>query len=78
MGVAPGNAAGISCSARFLYSWSIATRVYLTSRTRHIHLRDLYVRELVKNGEVEIRYMASHVISNPCMRRPPFPVGLLG
>ena len=36
---------------------SIATRAYLTSRTRHIHLRDLYVRELVKKGDVEIRYV---------------------
>jgi len=35
---------------------SIATRAYLTSRTRHIlHLRDLYVRELVTKGDVEIR-----------------------
>ena len=39
---------------------SIATRAYLTSRTRHIHLRDLYVRELVKNGDVEIRYVKTN------------------
>ena len=45
-----GNAAAIS----------IATRAYLTSRTRHIHLRDLYVRELVKNGDVEIRYVKTN------------------
>ena len=34
---------------------SIATRAYLTSRTRHIHLRDLYVRELATNayGDVD-------------------------
>jgi len=39
---------------------SIATRAYLTSRTRHIHLRDLYVRELVTNGDVEIRYVKTN------------------
>ena len=39
---------------------SIATRAYLTSRTRHIHLRDLYVRELVKKGDVEIRYVKTN------------------
>ena len=39
---------------------SIPTRAYLTSRTRHIHLRDLYVRELAKNGDVEIRYVKTN------------------
>ena len=39
---------------------SIATRAYLTSRTRHIHLRELYVRELVSNGDVEIRYVKTN------------------
>ena len=39
---------------------SIAARPYLTSRTRHIHLRDLYVRELVTNGDVEIRYVKTN------------------
>ena len=39
---------------------SIATRAYLTSHTRHIHLRDLYVRELVTNGDVEIRYVKTN------------------
>ena len=39
---------------------SIATRACLTSRTHHIHLRDLYVRELVTNGDVEIRYVKTN------------------
>ena len=39
---------------------SIATRAYLTSRMCHIHLRDLYVRELAKNGDVEIRYVKTN------------------
>ena len=39
---------------------SIATRAYLTSRTRHIHLRDLYVRELATNGDVEICYVKTN------------------
>ena len=39
---------------------SIATRAYLTSRTRHIHLRDLYIRELATNGDVEIRYVKTN------------------
>ena len=39
---------------------SIATRAYLTSRTRHIHLRDLYVCKLVKSGDVEIRYVKNN------------------
>ena len=33
---------------------------YLTSRKRYIHLRDLYVRELVTNGDVEIRYVKTN------------------
>ena len=39
---------------------SIATRAYLTSRTRHIHLRDLYTRELAKNGDVKVRYVKTN------------------
>ena len=39
---------------------SIAQREYLTSRTRHIHMRDLYVRELVARGDVEIRYVKTN------------------
>ena len=37
----------------------IATRDYLTERTRHIHLRDLCIRELVENGTIAVKYVKS-------------------
>ena len=30
------------------------------THTPHVHLRDLYVRELVTNGDVEIRYVKTN------------------
>jgi hypothetical protein len=48
----------------------LATNIQVTRKSRHINIRHHYIRDLIKNNEVQIIHLPSHLMTSDMLTKP--------
>jgi len=52
----------------------LATNIYVTRKSRHINIRHHYIRDIIKNKEVIIVHLPSHLMTSDMLTKPLGPI----